>query len=63
MSPAVASAPDQTEKRAGRDHTILPCAASQAMKLPRFWSPFGGYMESVAPTKGWPAVYETRNGS
>ena len=30
--------------------------ASQATKLPMFFSPAGGYMESVAPTYGWPAV-------
>src|SRR6185503_3991067 len=46
MSPAVASAPDHTEKGSGSDHTILPVPASQAMKLPRWLSPAGGNMLS-----------------
>src|SRR5690349_8466912 len=64
MSPAVVSAPDHTEKRSGFDQTILPCAGSQAMKLPMPPWLFGdGNIVSVAPTYGWPAVYSTWNGS
>ena len=47
-------------KRAVEDdiagQTIFPFLASQAVKLPMLDSPFGGYMDKVAPTYGCPAV-------
>jgi len=48
---------------AGFCRTIFPVEASHAMKFPMFFSPGGGYMESVAPTYGCPATYSTANGS
>ena len=50
-SPAVASAPDQTENCSGSDHLISPLTLSQAMKLPiPPWLSGAGYIDRVAPT-------------